>query len=60
MEQALSKEEQELCKLLSDALHGKKSSNTPRGIDWMKLIRMADHHKVLSLLYDLLQDTDIA
>lgn len=60
MEQVLSREEQELCKLLSDALHGKEYSNTPMGIDWMKLIQMADRHKVLPLLYDLLQEIDIS
>lgn len=60
MEQVLSREEQELCKLLFDALHGKEYSNTPMGIDWMKLIQMADRHKVLPLLYDLLQEIDIS
>ena len=42
MEQLLNSEETELCKILSLALHGKKSFDTDRKIDWNALIQMAE------------------
>ena len=53
MEQLLNSEETELCKILSLALHGKKSFDTDRKIDWNALIQMAEKHKVLPFLFDI-------
>ena len=59
MEQLLNSEETELCKILSLALHGKKSFDTDRKIDWNALIQMAEKHKVLPFLFDILQGADL-
>ena len=56
MEQLLNSEETELCKILSLALHGKKSFDTDRKTDWNALIQMAEKHKVLPFLFDILQN----
>ena len=59
MEQLLNSEETELCKILSLALHGKKSFETYIKIDWNALIQMAEKHKILPCLFDILQGADL-
>lgn len=59
MEQVLNSEETELCKILSLALHGKKSFDSDRKIDWNALMQVAEKHKVLSFLFDILEEADL-
>ena len=59
MEQLLNSEETELCKILSLALHGKKSFDPDRKIDWNALVQVAEKHKVLPFLFDVLEEADL-
>lgn len=59
MEQLLNSEETELCKILSLALHGKKSFDSDRKIDWNALMQVAEKHKVLPFLFDILEEADL-
>ena len=59
MEQLLNSEETELCKILSLALHGKKTFDSDRKIDWNALMQVAEKHKVLPFLFDILEEADL-
>lgn len=59
MEQLLNSEETELCRILSLALHGKKSFDSDRKIDWNALMQVAEKHKVLPFLFDILEEADL-
>ena len=56
----LNEEQRLLCKLLREALTGAASSDSdrklPAGADKKELLRMAEKHRVLPLLYDVLHD----
>ena len=59
MEQLLNSEETELCRILSLALHGKKSFDPDRKVDWNALMQVAEKHKVLPFLFDILEEADL-
>lgn len=55
----LNKIELELCRLLSDALHGTKSQTSDYDCDWASLLETAKKHKVVPILYPVLEDADL-
>lgn len=56
MGQLLDKEQLELCRLLSLALHGRKLPQLDENVDYERVICIAQSHKVTSLLHPVLEN----
>ena len=59
MEQRLSKEQLELCHLLSLALHGKKAGPPDPDVDYSRVIAIAQKHQVTPLLHPVLEEMEL-
>lgn len=59
MEQLLSKEQLELCHILSLALDNKKIEKINPDVDYARVIAIAESHKVTSLLYPALEEAGL-
>lgn len=56
--QMLNKEELFLCALLREALTGEKREQNQEEIDFKQVVSIAESHRVISLLYDVLEGED--
>ena len=59
MEQRLSKEQLELCHLLSLALHGKKAGPPDPDVDYSRVVAIAQKHQVTPLLHPVLEEMEL-
>ena len=59
MEQLLNKEQLELCRILSMALRNKKIEKLNPDVDYARVIAIAESHKVTSLLYPALAESEL-
>lgn len=59
MEQRLSKEQLELCHLLSLALHGKKAGPPDPEVDYSRVVAIAQKHQVTPLLHPVLEEMEL-
>lgn len=60
MSRQLNEEETVLCRLLSAALHAKPCRmQEVKNADWEKVLGLADGHRVLPLLYDVLSEASV-
>ena len=54
MRQQMEEEQWDLCRLLDAALHGRPAEMLPPAEKYEAILELADRHRVLPLLYDVL------
>lgn len=59
MEHLLNREQLELCRLLSLALHNKALERLSPDVDYARVIAVAESHKVMALLHPVLEHTGL-
>lgn len=59
MEHLLNREQLELCRLLSLALHNKALERLSPDVDYARVIAVAESHKVMTLLHPVLEHTGL-